>query len=90
MEKLPKGTTIYVVIRSVSRSGMTRRMDLFVIKNNEPLFLNVEEYDEYSPSSRSDGHYRVEGCGMDMAFHLVYSLGMVVHKDGYYFGHRII
>ena len=32
----------------------------------------------------------VGGCGMDMGFHLVYTLASVLYKDGYALTHRYI
>lgn len=72
---------IYTIMRHVSSSGMSRDISLVYIKNNEPYHIN------YSASlalgdrlvSRN-GHdaIRVNGCGMDMGFHLVYSLSSVL------------
>ena len=34
------GDPIYTVLRSVSRSGMMRKIDVYIIKDNKPLYLN--------------------------------------------------
>src|ERR1041385_1100887 len=33
------GSTVYIVLRSVSRSGMSRRIDFYMIQKNKPLGL---------------------------------------------------
>lgn len=81
LEGLPKGTTLYTVLRRVSRSGMTRILGVKLIQDNKPVNLIVQEF----PRCARDGDYKVTGCGIDMGFWLVYELGQLVHQDGYYF-----
>ena len=89
LEQLPKGTTLYTVLRRVSRSGMTRIIDVKVIQNNTPRNAIVQEFcccaRDCEQESKWGGNYKVTGCGMDMGFWLVYELGQLVHQDGYYF-----
>lgn len=72
---LRPGDRVYTVLRHVSASGMSRRIDLYTIKKGEPVFLTgyVGKALEYRHSR--DGGLVVGGCGMDMGFHLVHSLG---------------
>jgi hypothetical protein len=65
--------TIYTNLKHVSKSGLTRDIQLMVMKDNEPLFLNyyVSKYLGYRIVN---GGLRVSGGGMDMGFHLVYNL----------------
>jgi len=93
LEQLPKGTTLYTVLRRVSRSGMTRIFDLkYINADQEPRNIIVEEFmccaKDHDQESRWGGNYKATGCGMDMGFWLVYELGCLVHKDGYYFNHK--
>ncbi len=71
---LKPGDTIYCVLRHVSDSGMQRRIDFFVIKKNEPLYLTA--YMGYLLDYRmhKDRGLVVRGCGMDMGFFVVYNL----------------
>ena len=91
----PIGTTVYTVLRSVSSSGMSRKIDLYVIRDNEPrritwhacrLGVAGMTYDTKSDTAR------ISGCGMDMGFHAVYSLSSVLHspndRAGYALTHR--
>lgn len=62
------GGTVYLVLRHVSRSGMTRFIDPFVIVDGRPQYLR------HVPGMRWDANrtgYRVNGCGMDMGLALV-------------------
>jgi len=71
---LEPGDTVWTTLKHVSRSGMYRVIDLYVIKDNEPLRLSYsagmlcEGYDR-----RHEGA-RASGVGMDMGFSLVYDL----------------
>lgn len=82
LKKLLKPNTIvYTVLREVSKSGMTRHIDMYVIKKNKPVYISgyaamVMGY------SRPDNGIKVQGCGMDMGFHLVYTLGARLWPNG--------
>jgi hypothetical protein len=81
---LNEGDTVYTVLRSVSSSGMSRTMSLKVAKDGKILDLTyyasvVLDY----PLVEVNGSraVRVGGCGMDMGFHVVYSLSRVLFRD---------
>lgn len=74
---LTEGATVYTVLRSVSSSGMSCTMSLKVARDGKILDLTyyaatVLDY----PLVEVNGSraLRVGGCGMDMGFHIVYSL----------------
>jgi hypothetical protein len=71
--KLENNDTVYTNLKHISKSNLTRDIQLMVIKDNEPLFLNyyVSKYLGYKIVN---GGLRVSGGGMDMGFHLVYNL----------------
>lgn len=86
-EVLKSGATVYTVLRSVSASGMFRRIDLYYI-DNSPRMLELNNgaprlqylsgwaavllgIPRAPMGKRGLG---VKGCGMDMGFHLVDSL----------------
>ena len=80
---LTPGDVVYTRLNHVSASGMTRWLDLFVIRDNEPLRLT------WSAAAATDHRYcdrreslKIEGCGMDMGFSAVYSLGRALWPDG--------
>ena len=75
------GATVYTVIRSVAKSGMSRTMSVFIVKDGELQNITwyVGKVLDY-PVRDVDGHraIRVNGAGMDMGFHVVYSLSRVM------------
>lgn len=75
---------IYTVLRHVSNSGMFRRIDVYVIRNNSPVWLTplVEKMTHYTRDKQKDG-LRVHGCGMDMGFAVVYTFSSAVFPDGF-------
>lgn len=83
---LPPGSTVYTVLRQVSRSGMSRRIDVYAMDphGDEPRYLTglVSQATGFSFPRKGDG-LRVGGCGMDMGFHVVYELSHVLYADGY-------
>lgn len=92
---ISKGATVYTTIRSVSASGMTRHISLFVARDGEItdityLVAGVLGESLYERS----GHrtIKVNGCGMDMGFHLVYNLSSVLfagqNRAGYVLNQR--
>ena len=70
------GDTVYTIVDHVSRSGMSRDIRVVLLKGGEALHPNysVSIALGYPRAARGDG-MRVGGCGMDMGFHLVHSLG---------------
>lgn len=78
---LKPGDTIHTVLRHVSRSGMFRRIDLFLLRkgvNDTPIFLTGYAARVLDYKLSRDGGIGVGGCGMDMGFHLVHHLGYAV------------
>jgi hypothetical protein len=93
------GDTVYTVVRHVSRSGMSRRIDLYTIKGGEMVYLtgHVACLLGYSRAGGSNHGLTVVGCGMDMGFHLVYNLAVSLfcpekydHDKAYSLTHRWI
>jgi hypothetical protein len=82
--RLKPGQEILCVLRSVSRSGMSRVIDLKVIEDGEMRGLGWTAAralgDKYD--TKAEG-IKVPGCGMDMGFHIVYSLSSVLWRDGF-------
>lgn len=86
---------IYTILRHVSSSGMSRDISLIYIKNGDPYFITYHAAhalgDSLKERNGSDA-IRVNGCGMDMGFHLVYNLSSVLFKGeeraGYVLSHR--
>lgn len=94
VENAPEGSNIYVVQRSVSASGMSRVLDLFVIVDGNIRYLRSLAHDDRMPFKRNtrsqhDG-FVVGGCGMDMHFHIVYTIGRAFRDNGYHFNYVVV
>lgn len=83
-DALRPGSTVYTVLRSVSRSGMSRDIDLYVIENGEPhrITFHAARACGFTYSRKTEA-LRVGGCGMDMGFHVVSTLSHVLYPDGF-------
>lgn len=82
--KLEPGETVYTLVTSAARSGMSRRIKAYVMRDNEPMNIThlVAAILGYS---LNDAGMLVRGCGMDIGFHVVYSLSREVfagHGEG--------
>lgn len=83
LEMIKPGDTVYTVLRHVSRSGMYRAIDLYIMQDNQPVWISytaaklLEGYDQRHEACRASG------CGMDMGFHLVHNLGYALFPDGF-------
>lgn len=81
---LQKDDTVYSVIRHVASSGISRQIDFYAIgEDRKPVYLSgyIEDVLPYRRNKR--GALVVSGCGMDMCFHVVYSLASAMYGDGY-------
>lgn len=84
------GDTVYTVLRHVSRSGMTRGIDVYLMDKNggEPVWITAyvgKAIDQPQPRDywqKSLG-LKIGGCGMDMGFHVVNSLSYALYGKGY-------
>lgn len=74
---LVDGTTVYAKVNKVSRSGMFRRVGLYIVADGGRM-VDISYWSakalEWSFKDGYDGGIGVSGCGMDMLFHTVYSL----------------
>lgn len=73
--------TVYGIVRHVSASGVNRDIDLYIIKDNRPVYLTgyastVLGY----PMSKNRG-MKVYGCGTAMVFHCVSSIADAIGRD---------
>ena len=92
-ENIKEGDVIYTQLNHTSQSGMMRHIKVKQIKNNYPLDwsrLVAIALDWKEAKSRFGGYngIKVGGCGMDMGFHLVYTLSSVLYNDGYAIKHN--
>lgn len=86
---LKPGDTVHTILRHVSRSGMSRRIGLVVLRTADDGRLvdfhpNISAAEALGLRTDRDGEgIIVGGCGMDMGFHLVYSLSRVLFPEGF-------
>jgi hypothetical protein len=80
---IKEGDTVHTLIRSVSSSGMSRTMSLKIVRDGriDDITFHVAHALGY-PLVEVNGSraIRVNGCGMDMGFHVVYSLSSVLFR----------
>ena len=71
-----KNGKIYAQVNTVSRSGMSRTITLFIIHKNEIINLNYTIFSKVyaDKSNLKEGIARINGCGMDMLFEATYRL----------------
>lgn len=93
LELLKPGDVVYTVLRHRSASGMSRVVDLVVIKERTTgdkagahaifhLGWNAADALGWGYNRNWEG-VKVGGCGMDMGFHIVYELSHTLFGDGY-------
>ena len=87
--ELKKDETVFTTTLHVSKSGMTRLIKFFVIRDNSPLYLTntIIEKLGYKPNKHWDSIV-VRGCGMDMGYHVVHNLSYALFGKGYNLKHR--
>lgn len=86
---IKKGDTLHTTVRHVSRSGMMRHISVKHLKatDNPERPVNISNYDYHVarvldlPEAPNYQGVKIGGCGMDMGFHLVYSLSRALFKD---------
>ena len=80
LSELKPGDTVYTIIRDVSRSGMSRRIDLLTFEEYGPNWLTywtAALFDGKIPTrAHADNGRGIvrHGCGMDMALDTVETL----------------
>ena len=101
-EYLNDTRTVYTVLRSVSASGMTRHISLVVAgldNTGEPALFDITYHVSKvlgDKLNERNGYrtIKVNGCGMDMGYHLVHNLSSVLYagqdRAGYVLSHRWI
>lgn len=73
---LNDGTVVYAKVTQVSRSGMSRHVELFMVKGEDLVDISywAARALQWGYADRFPRGIRVSGCGMDMLFHTVNAL----------------
>lgn len=88
---LTPDTTVYVVVRSVARSGMSRVMSFYVpTPDGDMLFLDGLVGAVVGGRVKDGDGIRVFGYGMDMAAHVVGRLSEDLWGDFYAMRARVL
>lgn len=79
------GDELRTVLRHASRSGMQRQIDVYKIEGGEARYLTAWVADalDYRQAQGLHGPLKVNGCGMDMGYHVVYSLARTLWPDSF-------
>ena len=85
LKYLKPGTTVYTILRHVSASGMSRRIDVVIFdkKENRPLTLTWDTSVMLGYRISNRGGLVVSGCVMDMGFSVVYNLSQSLYPKGF-------
>ena len=86
-EILQPGDTVYTVVRHVSASGVSRVIDLYYFETSRDgkiykswLSGRAARAIGWKLDAKHDG-IKVQGCGMDMGFHVISTLSRVLFPD---------
>jgi hypothetical protein len=82
LEILKPGQIVYTRLRSVSKSGMSRRISLHIVQGTEIVDITYRAAIAMGNKLSDKGGIVVSGCGMDMGFSLVYNLGYRLWPNG--------
>lgn len=86
---LSPGDEVKTILRSCSRSGMSRRVSLVIAKDGDVLDITWHASRVLGENQQQGGQYVQDagivmgGCGMDMGFALVYNLSGALYPDGF-------
>jgi hypothetical protein len=69
-----EGKTLFVMVTSVSTSGMSRAMRVFTSNGINNMVEVTHSIANVLGLSKTNKGLRIRGCGMDMSFALVYDL----------------
>lgn len=90
LRMLKPNDTVYGIVRTVARSGMSRTIDFYCVDHDAERgerggamrYLSGYMGHLGIGQRTKDGSLRVNGCGMDMVFHCVYTLGAMLWPQG--------
>lgn len=80
---LPPGSTIYSTLCHVSRSGMQREIKQYALTAGGPVWLSGYVANALGLRRGKRDGVIVNGCGMDMGFHVAYELSHVLYREGF-------
>lgn len=78
---MPRGSTVYLVLRHRSRGGMSREIGVVVFHKGTALHMNAAIADAFGYRIGKRDSVIVHGCGMDMGFALVSRIAVALHDE---------
>jgi hypothetical protein len=84
---LPEGSTVYTVLRSVTRSGMNREISVHCVSEDHILWLSGMVGEVIGLKRGKKEGLKIGGCGMDMGFEIAYRLSEALYGNGYALKH---
>ncbi len=84
LKLIQPGDTIYTILRHVSSSGMSRRIDVVKLVDGNYQYLTGYVATLCGYRRHDHGPLVVSGCGMDMGFAVVYELSRMLFHGNYY------
>lgn len=82
-DMLTPGTTVYTDVEHVSRSGMSRRISAYIVKDGSIVDITWLIARAGVAKLHREGGVTMGGCGMDMGFALIYNLGCALYPEGF-------
>lgn len=80
---LKPGSDVYAIVKRVSSTGMSRRIAILTVKNGKIENITGWVASLLELKWNDDGSLTVGGAGMDMGFHVVYSMSRALWPDGF-------
>lgn len=80
---LQPGSKVYTKVEAVSSSGMSRRISAYICEGGDIRCINHWVATVIDEKESDKGGITIGGCGMDMGFHMVYTLGRYLFPDGF-------
>jgi hypothetical protein len=84
-QSLRPGDTVWTSLKHVASSGMSRHIDVLTIPSKDTVLVHTWRVSKalgMKISPKTDALV-VGGAGMDMGFHVVYSLSRTLYPDGF-------
>lgn len=78
---LKPGDTVYTVLKHVSQSGMMRHISAYIVVEGKIVDISWFVAHFMGWKRAENGGIKIGGAGMDMGFHLVYSLSYTLFRD---------
>jgi len=90
---MPRGSTVYTVLRSRSKSGMSRAISVFCIWDGILVDITAPTANilGYKLQNKTGAcQFVVEGCGLDVGYEVVTRLSFALYRSATVLKHRWI